>query len=163
MQSNIKKNYVAVIGGSVSGSQAAYILADKGYSVVVFEMNNLPYGKIEDGFPNVFAIGNAVTGKGNIRESKKYGVLMTNKIIDDHIQTRDFFEEWLSVYNEGIEDDVKDQVCEIENEILVKNSMPESVFQNISDKTKAYQEKVRYNNYQDWIQSKVPVRLENMK
>lgn len=47
--------------------------------------------------------------------------------------------------------------------ILAKNSMPESVFQNISDKTKAYQEKVGYKNYQDWIQSKVPVRLENMK
>ncbi len=51
MESNIIKNYVAVIGGSVSGSQAAYILAEKGYSVVVFEMNNLPYGKIEDGLP----------------------------------------------------------------------------------------------------------------
>ncbi len=137
-------------------------------------INGLPYqnsllkmvgknGYQVDGFPNVFAIGNAVTGKGNIRESKKHGVLMTNKIIDDHIQTSDFFEEWLSVYNEGIEDDVKDQVCEIENEILAKNSIPEPVFQNISNKTKAYQEKVGYDNYQDWIQSKVPVRLENMK
>ncbi len=116
-----------------------------------------------DGFPNVFAIGNAVTGKGNIRESKKHGVLMTNKIIDDHMKTSDFFEEWLSVYNEGIEEDVMEQVCEIENEILAKDSMSDSVFQNISDRTKAYQEKVGYGNYQEWIRTKTPVRLENIE
>ena len=46
------KHYVAVIGGSISGSEAAYLLAEKGFMVVVFDMNKLPYGKIEDGLPN---------------------------------------------------------------------------------------------------------------
>ena len=46
-----KKHYIAIIGGSISGSEAAKVLADKGIRVVVFEMNNLPYGKIEDGLP----------------------------------------------------------------------------------------------------------------
>ena len=47
-----KKHYIAVIGGSISGSEAASILAQNGFRVVVFEMNKLPYGKIEDGLPN---------------------------------------------------------------------------------------------------------------
>ena len=47
-----KKHYVAIVGGSISGSEAANILAKNGFRVVVFEMNKLPYGKIEDGLPN---------------------------------------------------------------------------------------------------------------
>ena len=47
-----KKHYVAVIGGSISGSEAANLLAQNGFRVVVFDMNALPYGKIEDGLPN---------------------------------------------------------------------------------------------------------------
>ncbi|HHL52322.1 MAG TPA: hypothetical protein ENJ39_03020, partial [Flammeovirgaceae bacterium] len=45
------KHFVAVIGGSVSGSEAAWLLAEKGYRVVVFDQKMLPYGKIEDGLP----------------------------------------------------------------------------------------------------------------
>jgi len=43
--------FVAVIGGAVSGSVAAEILADHGIRVAVFEQNKRPYGKIEDGLP----------------------------------------------------------------------------------------------------------------
>ena len=46
-----KNHFVAVFGGSVSGSEAAYQLADQGFQVVVFDQNTLPYGKIEDGLP----------------------------------------------------------------------------------------------------------------
>jgi ferredoxin--NADP+ reductase len=43
--------YVAIVGGAVSGSVAAEILADHGIQVAVFEQNKRPYGKIEDGLP----------------------------------------------------------------------------------------------------------------
>ncbi len=47
-----KRNYfVAVVGGAISGSVAAEILADRGVRVAVFEQNKRPYGKIEDGLP----------------------------------------------------------------------------------------------------------------
>lgn len=42
---------VAIVGGAVSGSVAAEILADKGCEVIIFEQNDRPYGKIEDGLP----------------------------------------------------------------------------------------------------------------
>src|SRR6516162_10461127 len=44
-------HFVAVIGGAISGSVAAEILADSGIRVAVFEQNARPYGKIEDGLP----------------------------------------------------------------------------------------------------------------
>jgi ferredoxin/flavodoxin---NADP+ reductase len=46
-----RQYFVAVVGGAVSGSVAAEILADHGIQVAVFEQNKRPYGKIEDGLP----------------------------------------------------------------------------------------------------------------
>lgn len=43
--------YVAIVGGAVSGSVSAELLADRGIRVAVFEQNKRPYGKIEDGLP----------------------------------------------------------------------------------------------------------------
>src|SRR5215831_18364226 len=48
---NPEQHFVAVIGGAISGSVAAEILADHGIRVAVFEQNTRPYGKIEDGLP----------------------------------------------------------------------------------------------------------------
>ena len=42
---------VAVIGGAVAGAEVAGTLAERGTEVVVFEQNDRPYGKIEDGLP----------------------------------------------------------------------------------------------------------------
>lgn len=49
--SNPGEHFVAVIGGAISGSVAAEVLADHGIRVAVFEQNARPYGKIEDGLP----------------------------------------------------------------------------------------------------------------
>ena len=45
------KHVVAIIGGAVAGSTAAETLADAGVLCIVFEQNDRPYGKIEDGLP----------------------------------------------------------------------------------------------------------------
>lgn len=45
------QHYIAIIGGSVAGSEAAHQLANKGFKVAVFDQMRLPYGKIEDGLP----------------------------------------------------------------------------------------------------------------
>ena len=45
------EHFVAIVGGAVSGSVSAEILADNGIQVAVFEQNKRPYGKIEDGLP----------------------------------------------------------------------------------------------------------------
>jgi len=45
------RHFVVVIGGAVSGSVAAELLAESGIEVAVLEQNDRPYGKIEDGLP----------------------------------------------------------------------------------------------------------------
>ncbi len=45
------RHVVAIVGGACAGSTAAEILAQHGVEVVVFEQNDRPYGKIEDGLP----------------------------------------------------------------------------------------------------------------
>src|SRR5262245_13544901 len=45
------KYVAAIIGGAIAGSTAAKLLADAGILCVVFEQNDRPYGKIEDGLP----------------------------------------------------------------------------------------------------------------
>jgi NADPH-dependent glutamate synthase beta subunit-like oxidoreductase len=45
------QHVVVIVGGAVSGSVAAEMLADKGVTVIVVEQNDRPYGKIEDGLP----------------------------------------------------------------------------------------------------------------
>jgi len=42
---------IAVVGGATAGAETASLLADRGATVVVFEQNVRPYGKIEDGLP----------------------------------------------------------------------------------------------------------------
>jgi len=42
---------IAIVGGAVSGSEAAAIAAERGALVVVIDQNERPYGKIEDGLP----------------------------------------------------------------------------------------------------------------
>lgn len=47
----IPRHVVAIVGGAIAGSEAAYRLSQRGICSVVFEQNALPYGKIEDGLP----------------------------------------------------------------------------------------------------------------
>jgi alpha-glucosidase (family GH31 glycosyl hydrolase) len=45
------RHVVAVVGAATAGSEIAHILARRGASVIVFDQNARPYGKIEDGLP----------------------------------------------------------------------------------------------------------------
>jgi ferredoxin/flavodoxin---NADP+ reductase len=45
------RHVVAVVGGATAGAEIAHVLASRGAIVAVFEQNQRPYGKIEDGLP----------------------------------------------------------------------------------------------------------------
>jgi ferredoxin--NADP+ reductase len=45
------RHVVAIIGGAVAGSEAAAVCAARGVTAIVFEQNDRPFGKIEDGLP----------------------------------------------------------------------------------------------------------------
>lgn len=113
------------------------------------------------GYENVFAVGNAVTGKGNILESKKHGKQMTELIIDKHL-TEDAFEKWLTNHNNGIKSTVKDQLNSIVKEISELELQPESIIQGIIDKTTDIHQQLGYSNYREWVGKHIPVRLEEL-
>lgn len=115
------------------------------------------------GYNNVFAIGNAVTGRGNIQESKVHGKQMTERIIDEHLVENDLFEDWLENLNTDLRKNVDDNVKSIESYIKTQKIMPDGIIENILEKTKKYQIKVGYTTYSDWIKEKTPIRLENMQ
>ncbi len=113
------------------------------------------------GFDNVFAVGNAVTGRGNIQESKRHGKQMTRKIIDIHL-TDDAFEEWLTNLNDSIKLGVTDRIDSIINEIGNKEIQPDDIIQSILDKTKLFNDMHNYTTYSNWINEHRPIRLEEL-
>ena len=115
------------------------------------------------GYNNVFAIGNAVTGRGNIQESKVHGKQMTKKIIDEHLLENDLFEEWLENLNTDLCKKVDGEVAGIEAFIKSQKIMPDGVIENILEKLKDLQIKVGYTTYKKWIKLKTPIRLENLQ
>ncbi len=46
-----RQHVVVIAGGGVAGSEVAFHLAQRGVCCIVLEMNDRPYGKIEDGLP----------------------------------------------------------------------------------------------------------------
>jgi hypothetical protein len=113
------------------------------------------------GFENVFAVGNAITGRGNIQESKQHGKQMTERIIDKHL-TEDALANWLINLNSRIKGKVKNQINSIVNELSNLEIQPESIIQGIIHKTDEIHKKVRYTNYTDWIKNNLPQRLEDI-
>jgi ferredoxin--NADP+ reductase len=114
------------------------------------------------GFTNVFAVGNAVTGKGNIQESKAHGSLMTNRIIEEHLEQNDLMEEWVESVNTSVKNKVKEQIDSIDEEIKSKQLMSDTVIETILSRTEKLQRKVGYTGYEAWIKAKTPIRLEEM-
>lgn len=112
------------------------------------------------GLKNVFAVGNAVTGRGNIQESKQHGKQMTKLIIDKYLN-EDAFELWLSNHNNQIKSRVQTQVNTIVKEISKLKVQPISSRKGILDKIAKIHKNIGYTNYMDWVEKNKPVRLEN--
>ena len=114
-----------------------------------------------DGFDNVFAIGNAVTGRGNIQESKKHGKQMTEKIIDKHL-TEEAFESWLEDHNNNIRSEVSKQLESIVYEIKNTKIQSDDIIQKILTKTNTIHKKIGFKDYSSWIKENTPIRLEDL-
>ena len=113
------------------------------------------------GYDNVFAIGNAITGRGNIQDSKQHGKKMTMKIIDKHL-TDDAFEKWLVNLNESIKNDVAQNIDSIIDKIKNRDILPDDIIQRIIDKTQELNEKHGFKSYSSWISEHTPIRLEQL-
>ncbi len=113
-----------------------------------------------DGFKNVFAIGNAVTGRGNINESMQHSREISISISEDFLQQQqDNYENWHRQTAKKVDQDIINIV-----EVINKSeTLPDHVIQSIDNKTRNLQNQTGYNdNYLDWVKKHTPPRLENM-
>lgn len=113
-----------------------------------------------DGFENVFMLGNAVTGRGNIKESLDHGREVSIEVMDNELNWQEEdFEDWLR----GTEDNIAEQVGHIADHIIRQKFMPDDVIQSILDKTVELQKKAGYDgDYPKWVEQKLPPRLEDL-
>ena len=122
------------------------------------------FGHRVKGFDNVFAIGNVVTGKGNIVDSKKHGREITSKIIDDHfadVTFEDPMEEKYFNYFRKVESETGDRLDDLISELESSEAHSDEEILFILKITQRLQEKVGYDgDYQKWVDDHRPVRLE---
>ncbi len=113
-----------------------------------------------DGFDNVFALGNAVTGRGNIKESLEHGKYVTLDVMDHHFNwMEDDFQKWLR----GVEGGVDHQISEITSSIQRQRFLSEETLNNIKTNIANLHKLSGYKgNYRQWIEEKRPVRLESL-
>ena len=125
----------------------------------VFRVNQDESCQLE-GYDNVFALGNAVTGRGNIVESQKHSKAVSLEVMDEHLHWQEAdYQDWLR----GTESGIRDQVNVIVDRIERKKFMPKEVIEDILQKTEALQRKVGYDgNYPSWVEKNLPTRLEDM-
>jgi len=131
-------------------------LAYSGYS---FEIENQDTGQLK-GFENVFALGNAVTGRGNIKESQLHGRRVSEQVVEEFLAWQP--EDYQEIFDRAIEN--ADRKVEIIGAQLKKrNVLSKEKVEEILTRVKKLQEKVGYKqDYMDWIDGNLPLRLENM-
>jgi NADPH-dependent glutamate synthase beta subunit-like oxidoreductase len=125
----------------------------------VFRISNPESCQI-DGFDHVFAIGNAVTGRGNINESVKHSREMSEEIMEKHLDWhQEDYEKWHRQTAVTVQKDISKIVAAIEKQKF----MSDEAIKMILDKTSALQSKAGYDgNYSDWVKLNTPPRLENL-
>ena len=108
-------------------------------------------GKL-DGYQNVFGLGNAVTGRGNIRQSALHARLVTNGLLENHLN-------WSEEDHQAIEAGNLPDEATVKGRGMLSTSEIEAIQSRIS----AAQKQAGYHNdYERWVTENLPVRLENM-
>ena len=115
------------------------------------------------GYDNVFAIGNAVTGKGNIKTAKEHGSMVTQKLLDEYLQKNtQAFDMELEAYNEEVRKKTDDKIAEIFKQLFDKDVPDDITVDHIWEVSKTYQDRVGYKDYASWIATHKPVRYEEI-
>ncbi len=129
------------------------------YSHELLAIDNQLTGQIK-GFDHVFAIGNAVTGRGNIRDSQTHGRDMSIQLMNNYLSLEDKTLEKMVARNEH---DTAEQARKISREVKKNDPLPRDQMAFILAKIKEMQTRAGYTgNYKKWIKQNRPVSLEEM-
>jgi ferredoxin/flavodoxin---NADP+ reductase len=116
-------------------------------------------GKVR-GFDNVFAVGNAVTGRGNIRESLLHSREITGRLVENYFDlTEENFNEFIQLQEKSLDR----AILRVSQTLKKQKPLSDDHISRILEKTYSRQQKVGYaGNYKEWIFKHLPVRLENL-
>lgn len=116
-------------------------------------------GRIE-GYHNVFALGNAVTGRGNIKESQTHGRRVSQKLMD-HFLTWEA-EKYQELIRQNKSESIE-QLNKIAGDLESRKPLPVAKIESIMGKIRDWQKKVGYEgDYHTWISRHLPPRLEDL-
>ncbi len=116
-------------------------------------------GQLEQ-YENLFALGNAVTGRGNIKESQVHGKKVSKRIIENYFNSDREIHE-IEINNR--ERELRHRMQKISNQLVNKPPLSRETTQKILQKVKELQHKSGYDgNYEKWISQHLPVRLEDI-
>ena len=125
----------------------------------IYRIQDMKSGKL-DGFENVFALGNAVTGRGNIRQSQIHSRQVSENVVDDYLvwEDRDYSEIFLSA-----ESTADERVDSVVDELQCLMPLNGEQLSAIEEKILKAQQNAGYDgNYEKWISKHLPKRLEDM-
>jgi hypothetical protein len=125
----------------------------------ILEIQDMDSGKIR-GYPDLFALGNVVTGRGNIRESLHHSRAVTKSLLNSHLDIlENKYKDWIQE-DESITEKRIDHLVE---QLKESPSTAEEKIASLNKKIKNLQKKAGYDgNYQKWIKEHLPVRLEDL-
>lgn len=116
-------------------------------------------GKLKD-FDNVFALGNAVTGRGNIQASRVHGRQVADTVMDDFLR---WSAEDFDQLSTSIQDRTADRVDAIAEWLGEKKLKSVEQIEAILDHAREWQRRAGYHgDYYRWIDEHRPVRLEDI-
>jgi len=125
----------------------------------VFQIKDEASGQLE-GFENVFALGNAVTGRGNIKESQMHGRRVSEKVMDEYLAWQE--EDYREIFNRA-EKNAHARIDQIHTYLKKRDFLDPEQIEDIKHRIKILQEKVGYHgNYRAWIKKHLPPRLEDI-
>ena len=125
----------------------------------IYDVEDTETGKLK-GFNNVFALGNAVTGRGNIRQSQAHGRYVSENIVDQYLAWRE--QDYEEIFD-AASDRVDSRVVSIGEHLQAVAPLPAENMAQIHVRIKELQKNAGYDgNYKKWIENHLPVRLENL-
>jgi len=122
----------------------------------VYRIKDEKTGEVE-GLPGVFAVGNAVTGKGNILVSLKHGRVVSQHMLEHYfLGTGSGYEEVLA----DAATEARDKVGAVAERLAAQAPLPGDRVASILARVKTVQERVGYpGDYRTWIERVRPPQV----
>ncbi len=123
-----------------------------------YRIINQDSGALDD-LEGVFALGNAVTGRGNIKESELHGRKVTQKVMDEFLVWNS--EDYQMIFDKAKEN-ADEKVYAIQKHLQKKTKLNSEQLNKIHSNIDILHKKISYTDYASWIAKHLPIRLESI-